>query len=411
MPTPDLQAVFGQPAKEAVDYFARKSLMPSQGWETVSALEHQRAFTVAQTAGFNVLGDIQDAAKRAQREGWSHKQFQSFLEPTLKAKGWWGKAIDPKTGEITKMYPGTSKPVQYGSPTRLQLIYDTNMSVANAAGRRERQLAAKKEFPYWRYTAVMDRRTRPAHAALNGSIFPVDHSFWSSHYPPNGFRCRCTVQAVSAEDARAEGAAIQSGGEEISKLSRVNAAGDVMPQRGFKLADGREFYADAGFDVAHGNLKNDLIQLGKAFARQPDQTLPAAAAALAKSEAFALWRKNPVGYFPIALIGQKEANLIGAKTRTAIISPYTMAKQELEHPELSNADYALIQRTISEGITKKDTPLSLRYVLDERDKGTNGQVVVVKATKTGEGLFVTSMRRVSHRPGKSDREIKRLLEE
>ena len=111
MPDPQLQAVFGKPAKEVVEYFDRKRQQPSEGWETVSAAEQQRAFTVAQSAGFNILGDIQDALKRARDEGWSVSQFQDHLEPLLRAKGWWGKAIDPATGEILKMYPGTHNPV------------------------------------------------------------------------------------------------------------------------------------------------------------------------------------------------------------------------------------------------------------------------------------------------------------
>lgn len=46
------------------------------------------------------------------------------------------------------------------------------------------------------YEAVNDKRTRPAHAALDGIIRPVEDDFWKTFYPPNDWRCRCTVRKV-----------------------------------------------------------------------------------------------------------------------------------------------------------------------------------------------------------------------
>lgn len=249
----DLSAVFKKAPKEAVRYLADKRGQPSDGWETVSAQAHQHAFTVAQTAGFDVLGDIKSAIEQARDQGWSHKQFQEYLKPLLQAKGWWGQAVDPETGEIMKMYPGTSKPVRYGTPARLRLIYDTNMATSHAAGRRERQLATAKLFPYWRYVAVMDGRTRPTHRALGGKVFPADHPFWSVNYPPQGFRCRCTVQALMQSQVDKAGIPVEpSEGEFVERQVPVNSGRDLLTVRGWKTGDGREFWPDPGFDRAPG---------------------------------------------------------------------------------------------------------------------------------------------------------------
>lgn len=44
----------------------------------------------------------------------------------------------------------------------------------------------------------MDRRVRPSHAILDGKVYPADHEFWATHYPPNGFRCRCGVRTLKS---------------------------------------------------------------------------------------------------------------------------------------------------------------------------------------------------------------------
>lgn len=399
----ELKAVFGKPAQEAVAYFERKRQQPSHGWETVNAAEQQRSFTVAQSAGFNVLGDIQNALNRARDEGWSHKQFQDHLEPLLRAKGWWGKAIDPATGEILKTYPGTNRPVVYGSPARLRLIYDTNMAASYAAGRFERQLASKDTHPYLRYVAVMDKRTRRAHRALHGQVWPVDHPFWHTNYPPNGYRCRCMAQSLRTSDVPP--GTLNQGGQSIEKLVPVNAARDMLRVQGWKAPDGREIYPDAGFDTAPGNDAH-LAQLGKSLERLAPSSLEAASRAFTQGQAFALWRENPQGNFPIAVIRQADANKIGHNegSRTVNLSPQTLAKQEHEHPELSNGEYHLVQKTISQGQVIQDGTNNLIYVLEEGQ-----QAVVVKATKIGDALFLTRMRRLHSGDFARELEIARRL--
>jgi SPP1 gp7 family putative phage head morphogenesis protein len=184
------------PPEEALAYFRAKGfeLPASFDWQEVWQEQHTAAFTVAKSAGFDILKDIHGAVEEALAEGLPYQAFRERLEPILQQKGWWGKSLetDPKTGE--------TRTVQLGSPRRLQIIYDVNIRMSQAAGRWAQIQRTKKARPYLRYTAVMDNRTRPQHRAWHGTIRPVSDDFWKTHYPPNGWRCRCYVQQLSGDD-------------------------------------------------------------------------------------------------------------------------------------------------------------------------------------------------------------------
>ena len=156
-------------------------------------------FTVAKSAGFDVLGDVADAVDRAQAQGQTFAQFQADLEPLLRKKGWWGK-------KQTVVGPdGRPRVVRLGSPRRLKTIFRTNLRVSAAAARWERIQDRKDRFPYLMYDAVNDSRTRPQHLEWDGLVLPVDHPFWKTHAPPNGWGCRCILRQLSEAVMRRRG--------------------------------------------------------------------------------------------------------------------------------------------------------------------------------------------------------------
>jgi len=194
------------PPEEAIAYFKAKgyNLASSWDWRDVWQKEHATMFTVAKTAGFDVLKDIHAAVDDAIAQGLTLKQFAARLTPILQSKGWWGKQElpDPLTGEV--------KAVQLGSPRRLQIIYDTNMRMAQAAGEWARIQRTKSTSPFLFYFATLDGKTRPQHRAWHGTILPVDHPWWKTHFPPNGWRCRCDTIQLSAHDLQAMGYEVSS---------------------------------------------------------------------------------------------------------------------------------------------------------------------------------------------------------
>lgn len=256
----DLLYAMTLPPVEAVDYFRQKGLQVSDNWYDLLGEVHTRVFTVARVTRLDVLQAIRDALREAVSNKIGFAEFKKNLIPTLKAKGWWGQAIDRETGEILKTYPGTTVPVQYGSPWRLKLIYDVNLQSSFMAGRRARQRENVADRPYWMYVAVMDSRTRPHHRALHGRVFRHDDPFYGAFYPPNGYRCRCRVRALSADQvgsAAGQTPLSTSAGrlDQIDvPLSKRNPDAGAAKVARFAYAPGKYVSADPGWSHPPGAL-------------------------------------------------------------------------------------------------------------------------------------------------------------
>jgi len=90
---------------------------------------------------------------------------------------------------------------------RVELILRNHLQNAYQAGHWRAFDLAKKERPYLRYSAINDSRTRPSHRALNGVVRPVDDPFWTTHSPPLGHNCRCSLRSLTADEVAGMGGA------------------------------------------------------------------------------------------------------------------------------------------------------------------------------------------------------------
>ena len=181
------------PPKAAISYFRRKGYKFSWKWTDVWQQQHAKAFTVAHCMRMDVLMDIRKEVDKAIAEGITLTEFKKNLIPLLQTKGWWGKkfAVTPE-GQAEAYYEGT--------PWRLDTIFQTNVQVAYHTGRFTEQTSIAEKRPWWMYDAVNDSRTRPEHAAMDGTVRRYDDPFWETWYPPNGFRCRCSVIEMDNQD-------------------------------------------------------------------------------------------------------------------------------------------------------------------------------------------------------------------
>ncbi|WP_334470784.1 phage minor head protein [Arsenophonus sp. PmNCSU2021_1] len=223
MPQPiDLGVVARLPPKEAIAYFRAKGYQITWNWFEQRAAVHARMFTVAKAARLDVLSAIRDEVDRAIAQGISRQDFIDTLTPRLQKLGWWGKQVMVDS-------QGNADAVQLGSARRLATIYNVNTRVAYNAGRYAQMMATADLYPYWQYVAVGNSRTRPSHAALHGKVFRYDHPFWQSHYPPNGFNCRCRVRALSKRRLNELGLRVT---EEVGQLHTHEAEAGVDKRSG-----------------------------------------------------------------------------------------------------------------------------------------------------------------------------------
>ncbi|KJR41902.1 mu-like prophage Flumu F protein [Candidatus Magnetoovum chiemensis] len=169
------------PFDEAIEYFRQKINLPTATWKDLWQEMHTRAFVIAGAMKSELLSDFRAEIAKALSEGTSIQEFRKNFDNIVSKHGW--------------TYKGSRK-------WRTGVIFNTNLTVAYQAGRYKQMTTetALKAFPYWRYRTMDDRRVRPEHASWNDVTLKADDPWWSSHYPPNGWGCRCQVENITQKE-------------------------------------------------------------------------------------------------------------------------------------------------------------------------------------------------------------------
>jgi SPP1 gp7 family putative phage head morphogenesis protein len=266
MPTPDIKYAISLEPKEALAYFKSLGFDDTAfDFKQAAKAAESNAFAVAGVLRTDILQDINVELKRVMTEGRTTYDFMRDTAPMLEKKGYWlpkgdkGRHIvDKATGEIV------GKKI---SKHHLQTILVTNMARVYMAGRYIALRANVENRPFWQYVAVMDRRTRPAHAALNGRVFRYDDEFWNSFWPPNGYRCRCTVRALDQADMDSRKIDLSSSQGQMDEVDipwstrNPNLGKDRVAR--FEYAKGKFITPDAGFSHNVGKQAANLASLGQ----------------------------------------------------------------------------------------------------------------------------------------------------
>lgn len=179
---PDGAADIGVQFSEAVEYFRRALAIGTDEWLQILAEEGQVSAAIADDLVRSVTGDLVAAIGELVETGGTIDDFRARYQEIVRARGW--------------SYNGSAG-------WHSQLVYRLWTGNAYAAGRWEQAVRLEVARPgtmYGRLVTVGDHRVRHTHAQMHGIILPITHKYWDTHWPPNGFNCRCHVQIVSARE-------------------------------------------------------------------------------------------------------------------------------------------------------------------------------------------------------------------
>jgi SPP1 gp7 family putative phage head morphogenesis protein len=83
----------------------------------------------------------------------------------------------------------------------LQAEYQTAKRSAQASRQWKGFEKNQDLFPNLKYMTIADDKVRLDHEKLHGVIKAVNDPFWDTHYPPNGWRCRCYVKPTTETES------------------------------------------------------------------------------------------------------------------------------------------------------------------------------------------------------------------
>lgn len=224
-----------QPFAEATAALRRRTanLVPTRRWDDLQREAHDRAFVVAGAMQADLLADLAQAVDDAISKGLGLDYFRKQFDKITAKHGW--------------QYEG-------GRNWRTRVIFQTNMLSSYAAGRlaQLRDADLLKLKPAWMYKHSDNvAAPRPLHVSWDGLVLPADHGWWDTHYPPNGWGCRCRVVAVSETEAR-----------------RLGGRFGPVPDDGTN-ADGVPNGIDPGWDYMPGGSDSAQTTLARKAAAAP----------------------------------------------------------------------------------------------------------------------------------------------
>lgn len=115
----------------------------------------------------------------------NHANSQDLINQLISPNGdfktyrQWRKDVNPILGKYNEEW--------------LKAEHQTAVAASRMAEKWRNFQRRKATYPNLKYLTQEDDRVRETHRPLHAIIRPVDDPFWDTFYPPNGWRCRCTV--------------------------------------------------------------------------------------------------------------------------------------------------------------------------------------------------------------------------
>jgi len=217
------------PMAEAQQFWRDKVKLGPGEFAKLSDEAKVKAFAISGIAKGNELDTVCTALQRAIDQGTTFEQFKKDCGDIFERRGWTGKRA-----------------------WRVDNIFRTNIQTAYNVGHYKQLKDDGSLLPYWRYSAINDSRTRPTHLAMDGRVWPAEHPMWDTWFPPNGYRCRCSVTGLTKSQVARRGLKV----EEIDPTNTLIEP--VDPHTGNRMP-ARQLLPDQGFAHKPGKVVHGWI--------------------------------------------------------------------------------------------------------------------------------------------------------
>ena len=378
----DIAYNFELPFAEQIAYLKNKIRIPTDSWQDIYGAAHDRAFVVAGATKAALLKDLHDAVIKAASEGMSLGQFSKEFDGIVSKHGWADLAGD-------KEYRAW----------RAKTIYDTNLRMSHAAGRYNQMTRPDvlQAFPIWEYVHRTLENPRLLHKAWNGTLLYANDPWWSVHYPPQGFGCKCTVYARPAsyadqvEDAPIdEYETVKWQGKDIRTPKGVQAGFGYVPNMDwypnldrYPNQIAKQLVADWMVDgvfyrwIERTNAQKDVVKQMDGYDK------------LSNLDKNRLIREQDTGEkYPVAVLLENQKSLLGVSTQVINLSEYDALKQAISREGNVGFDaksYTKVQRVID------DATLIVRQYYDKDTKELSQRTLWVEGFVDGKKSRYTAV--------------------
>lgn len=384
---------FNTPFQEQLDFFRQKLNIPTERYDDIIGAAHDRGFMVAGAAQADLLNDLRAAVDKAIGEGKSIGWFRGNFEGIIKKNGWEG---------------WTGSDTEAGRNWRTLLIYRTNIASSYAAGRWQqlndpRLLASR---PYWKYIHNDHVTTpRPVHVSWSGLVLKHDDPWWRTHFPPNGWGCRCRVTAVRKKDYKGESAPDNGRyayedhhGNEHDIPKGIDYGWDTAPGRTwvpqlekYPYQVAKDLIADTAGDGVLARWHERLSLQLSGWRKRPEYKNLGADALIR-----ALRRDGliPDEKMPVGIISPEVRDLLGADSHSLYLSADTLIKQlvKREAQAINLQTYLQIQSILDKAqVVKQDGDNKVAYWHSEQGI----MLAVIKTTADKAENYFLSIRQAS----------------
>ena len=222
---------------------------------------------------------------------------------------------------------------------------------------------------------------------MDGLVFRHDDPFWDSHYPPNGFNCRCRVRAFTEDDLKERDLKVTSGNEHLRQVDQQvgvdKRTGEVIrrPATEFRQGD-RVMTPDPGWNynpaaTATRDLQAVEIRKMERNLAQGEGTMVSQSIkqGLGSQHFRNFINKTEAAdgeLYPVAAVSAQRAKYMGLSGQAGILRLSSESVDKARHrkrfADFSTEDWNRVQRLVDDGEWFENRPQARALWMDDRGK-------------------------------------------